>query len=317
MPDIAVIGASGYLGGLISARLAAEGVDFLRVTSRQQDVAAENTLVWTYGMAPPAGLSEARIWINCAFRLGAGHANLTLLRHLVQARGDQRLVQVSTNAVLAHPTGASARPFQTRWGGEDYARIKRAIDQYLISAVPGTHLRIVYPTAIIGENSNWDRALAAMAAHPEVRLPKAGAVQAAWVDSQDAVTQILETARAPEGETPAGRGAWQRTLQSTPARNWADLVRLAAPEGGAPPIVGLSTGRQFFDSRVMDLAFQVFCHPMLPDRVALPLFGVLRKRAGGARPSGPADPTAPPPAVPFTVTGPTRFYMAQDAGPGA
>lgn len=302
MTEFAVIGANGYLGRLISARLEAEGASLLRVTSRQTDIDRPDRLIWTYTTPPPAALSDARIWINCAFRLGAGSGNLALVRHLVEAREDQRFLQVSTNATLAYPGGAGSGPAVQRRGGEDYARIKRAIDRYLSRVVPAQSLRIVYPTAIIGDNSNWDQALAAMAGHSRVQLPGAGALGADWVTSHDAVTQILEVARDPDGPI-------SRVLRSQPEKTWADLLSAAAT-GEPPAIAPLPSTRPFFDSAIKDLVFSGLCHPALPDRLALWLFAALRKRVAGTRDQ--AEDTSG--SGPFTVTGPTRFYMAQDAG---
>ena len=304
MTRIAVIGANGYLGRLISARLEAEGADFVRVTSRQQDAEAPGRLVWTYAAPPPAALSEAGIWINCAFRLSAGAGNLALVRHLLAARTDQRFVQISTNATLGYPEGAVADPPVQRRGGEDYARIKSAIDRALQAALPAEALCTVYPTAIIGDDSNWDRALTAMAGRPRLHLPGAGALRADWVASQEAVSQILAIARA-------GAGPRHLVLRSQPAKSWADLVRDAAEgqgSGAAPEIADLPSARVFFDSALKDRIFSVLCHPALPDGLALRLFGALRKRLGGTQ-----QQAASASAEPFVVTGPTRFYMAQDA----
>lgn len=300
MYDIAVIGASGFLGRNLVKILQHRGLRVLRVTSQLACANHIDTVIWTYDTPPPALIKECRSWINCAFNLSSGFDNLEIIRKLLSERNGQRFIQVSTNAALSYDGASTQKVMPRRRGGEDYARIKGAIDAHIEQMLPAGSYSIAYPTIVIGPGADWAQTISYIASHDQIFLKAAGETKVDWVHIDDvvkALSDLVELEILPP----------QLVLRSSLEKKWKTLILEHVPLNHMPEFKELKSNRPFFDNFGLDLIFRVLASPFVPSRVAVWLFRLARYISSSRRLDDPGSKKS------FTPTGPTRYYMGRSS----
>lgn len=220
----AVTGATGFIGGRLVERLAADGWELtclIRGTDAGTRIHRAGARVRQLDIADAAAVQDALRGIDVVFHLaydwGDAGWNLAALRALIagcRANACRRLVHVSSFVVYQIPADGelseSTAP-TTASGG--YAHTKLVLEHELLDAVrdhgvPGT---IVQPTIVYGPFSRpWTIDPADMLRHGTVVLPDAGegVCNAVYVD--DVVSALILAATRPEA-------VGQRYLATGPA----------------------------------------------------------------------------------------------------
>ncbi|MDC0495978.1 hypothetical protein OAN84_05865 [Planktomarina temperata] len=288
--EIAIIGASSFIGSALSKYLAAKNRKFIQISSRNKNLKGRKTspIYWDYSANFPNELENASTWVICCFDHNNYLNNLDLIAKLIDHRTNQRIIYLSSYITIKNNN-----PVAYRSGGDDYCRVKKSICRMLLKSVHSNDLAIFYPGVVLGRGGRWQAYFESLKKYEAVMVKNLGINTVRTISINNLVQALSQSIdnfdRDPHVVLDLVSN--QDTVRS--------LLLKHAPN---VQIKSSKTNREFFDSWLKNFVLQTLCSKYIPDNISVRLFKKLRElnKKSTKIEEIPEN---------YTIDGPTRVYL--------